>query len=256
MAASLVVQPEYASLVESLGLADVKSFFADPRIKVWRDTHDRQNATLDAAHNNKPIRLHIKRDARRVRTPLALEAHGVSLLHHAEIATVPLVAHGYLEDGRSFVASEDLTGFAPADVLLREKRNSFDDLLEPTARLAARLHQAGLHHRDLYLAHFFANDQRDLRLIDVARVRPIPWLFPTRWIVKDLAQFWYSTIEHGIVDAQRDEWLDTYQRARGLANTAAFRKKIVAKSSWIARHDASLRKREPNRNVSIPRGAL
>ncbi len=64
------------------------------------------------------------------------------------------------------------------------------------------LHNGGLHHRDLYLCHFLGrrdeNPQADLRLIDAARVRPLPGpLTRRRWIVKDLAQFWYSTTATG-----------------------------------------------------------
>ena len=43
-----------------------------------------------------------------------------------------------------------------------------------------------------------------MRLIDTARVRPLPVLFTRkRWIAKDLAQFWYSTLGLAVSDEQR-----------------------------------------------------
>ena len=76
------------------------------------------------------------------------------------IPTAPLVGWGRLADGRSFLISEDLAGYAPADKLVRRARRS-RRLLEPTADLAAELHSAGLHHRDLYLCHFMAKVTAD-----------------------------------------------------------------------------------------------
>ena len=44
-------------------------------------------------------------------------------------------------------------------------------------------------------------DQTDLRLIDAARVRRLPGFFTRgRWIVKDLAQFWYITLKLPITE--------------------------------------------------------
>ena len=158
-------------------------------------------------------------------------------------------------DGRSFLITEDLTGYRDAEKLVREGALTFDQLLEPTAELAARLHGGGLHHRDLYLCHFFARptDATDLRLIDAARVKRLPgWPMRTRWIVKDVAQFWYSTMGLPISDAQRARWLARYAERRELTSTASLRRAIERKAAWIARHDACLREKQKDRNVSLP----
>jgi heptose I phosphotransferase len=166
------------------------------------------------------------------------------------------VGWGGLSDGRSFVITEDLAGFDAADKLLRDGSLSFEQLLEPTADLAAKLHGRGLHHRDLYLCHFFVrvDDQAlDVRLIDVGRVRALPGLLTRRrWIVKDLAQFWFSTTEvESIANAQRAAWLNRYAHQRSV-DASTLRSAIERKSAWIARHDTQLRKLQPNRNISIP----
>jgi hypothetical protein len=149
------------------------------------------------------------------------------------------------------VISEDLKDFRAADKAIAAGL-PFDRLLEATADLAAKLHASGLHHRDLYLCHFFvkAGDELELRLIDAARVRQLPWLFRQRWIVKDLAQFWYSARQLGIVEDQLIRWLGRYtDRAPKLAPPLGA---IEAKVGWIKQHDRKLNQSQPNRNVSIP----
>jgi len=76
-----------------------------------------------------------------------------------------------------------------------------------------------------------------------------------RWIVKDLAQFWYSAKKMGIVDDQLIRWLGRYTDKAG--SIAPPLSPIEAKVSWIARHDSRLNQSQPNRNISIPpaRGA-
>jgi heptose I phosphotransferase len=166
-----------------------------------------------------------------------------------------------LPDGRSFIITEDLAGFRAADKWITDGY-AFEKLLEPTADLAARLHAHGLHHRDLYLCHFFVRPAPDgqqggaaaeLRLIDAARVKRLPgFLTRRRWIVKDLAQFWYSTLSLPVTDDQRARWLARYGRQRGLSSVDALRGSIERKVARIARHDRHLRGAQPTRNVSIP----
>ena len=251
------VGPAYQPLLREIGL-DAEAVFTDPRIVVWRSITERENCTLDAdLADGRHVRWHIKRH-RAVRggdTPADEEARGVQLLRRHDIPTVSLVGWGRLTDGRSFVISEDLTSFAAADKLIGSGGIAFEDLLEPTAKLAADLHRKGLHHRDLYLCHFFAKRSEgsvELRLIDAARVKGLPRWFANRWIVKDLAQFWYSTLSLPVTDEQRDRWLANYARHRGLPSADALRGAVVRKSASIASHDRRLRARQPARNVSIP----
>lgn len=254
---TLHVAAGYQSVFRRAGL-DAEAVFTHPQIQAWRRLPDRENCTLDTEHDDgSPLRLHIKRYPAQRRSPAEDERRGIQLLQNADIPTVPLVAWGKLRDGRSFLITEDLAEHAPADKLIAAGMG-FDLLLATTANLAARLHAAGLHHRDLYLCHFFARkdaasaDALDLRLIDAARVARFGRWLGARWITKDLAQFWYSTLSLSVTDGLRGKWLDTYAAARGIGDSAALRRAIERKAGWIARHDAALRKRQPNRNISIP----
>jgi heptose I phosphotransferase len=251
------VAAQYQPWMREIGL-DAEAVFEHPDIKPWRTLADRENCTLDATlGDGRRVRLHVKRYTATKTAAGAMlnEVAGFRLLQAHGIPTAPLVASGMLTDGRSFVITEDLAGYGDAEKLIAAG-TPFDRLLEPTARLTAKLHNAGLHHRDLYLCHFFArvpdSCEADIKLIDVARVKSLPRLFARRWIVKDLAQFWYSTLSLPITDRQRDAWLSAYAAARQIDDTASLRRAIVRKSNWIARHDRRLRQREPTRNISIP----
>ena len=252
----MFVSATYQPLLRQLGI-DADAVFDRPDIRCWRKLPDRENCTLDAdLPDGRHVRFHIKRYAasRGATTPADGDAAGHRLLEAASIPTAPLVAHGNLRDGRSFVMFDDLTGYTPTDKLI-EQGTGFEPLLEPTADLAAKLHNAGLHHRDLYLCHFLAkvDDERvDLKLIDTARVKRLPGLFPQRWIVKDLAQFSYSTLRLPITSEQRLQWLSRYAAKREIGSSGALEARIERKVRSIARHDARLHLDRPERDVSIP----
>ncbi|CAN5385216.1 hypothetical protein BH09PLA1_BH09PLA1_21800 [soil metagenome] len=259
----LRVAPQYQPLFRQVGL-DAEAVFDHEQIRPWRTLSDRENCTIDFTDaSGDSHRWHIKRYRAPVlglRTPAQREVDGFRALNAHEIPSAKLVGWGQLADRRSFVISEDLNGYEAADKLIVEGGVSFERLLEPTAALAAKLHAAGLHHRDLYLCHFFArvgsaDDPAapiDLKLIDVARVRPLPPLVRRRWVVKDLAQFWFSTLEHPTIsDDLRSAWLTAYASRRGI-DPAALRSPIARKSASIGRHDRRLRELQPNRNISIP----
>ncbi len=203
--------------------------FSHPDIRVWRKLPDRENCTLDTTGpDGQHIRLHVKRYLPGKPPPTAAEdefAGHQQLLDH-NIPTASLVGWGVLADRRSFVIFEDLAGFTPADKLI-EGGADFTPLIQPLADLTARFHSSGLHHRDLYLCHFLiksGGEQPDIRLIDAARVRHFPGFFNRgRWIVKDLAQFWYSTLKLPITDVQRTAWLLRYCQQRQLPGTALMR---------------------------------
>ena len=236
--------------MRTLRLETPEAWFADARVSVWRDIPERQNATLDADEGTRGGRLHVKR----LRPPhgreLAAEVGGICLLEGVGIPTVPLVCWGQTADGGGVLVARDLAGFTPADALLRAGR-PFADLLAPTADLAAKLHAAGLHHRDLYPCHFLLNDALDVRLIDAARVKRLPRLTRRRWLVKDLAQFRYGAARAGVGEDALDAWLARWSARVRPTRPDALRRSVVAKTMRIARHDASLRRSQPGRDVSL-----
>jgi Lipopolysaccharide kinase (Kdo/WaaP) family len=249
---SWVVQPGKQDLLTRLDITGPQTLFDDSRIVIWRDLPERQNGTLDFTRDDgSPGRLHIKRDKHTHRNPVAIESTGVRLLHAAGIRSIPLVAYGYLPDGRTCLVTEQLYGHRSADRLIEEGK-TFDDFLESSAAICAALHNANLHHRDLYLNHFYVDtkDLSSVALIDAARVKPLPWFLRSRWIVKDVAQFWFSTFNY-TDDAGREKWFEAYCR-NSTRDIAKLKPMIAVKANWIKRHDEKLRQRVPTRNVRLP----
>lgn len=239
------------NLLRLAGL-DAETVWDHPQIRVWRDIPERQNCTLDLTDaDGQTARLHIKRFNPLGEQPARDEVKGIELLQSAGIPTVPLVAWSQNADGSGVVITRDLAGYSAGDKTTIPTAR----MLDPIARLAGKLHAAGLHHRDLYLCHFFISDTNpaDVRLIDTARVRKLPaWPLRRRWIVKDLAQLWYSFGKLGADDYMYEELLARYAYTAGGCAVEPLRRRIVAKVDRIARHDANLIERQPARNISIP----
>jgi hypothetical protein len=252
----LKVDVRFEQLIQIAGLT-AQGVFRDKRIKIWRKLYERENGTLDVdLPDGEMVRLHIKRytATNGLTSPGQLEVRGYHALLLEGIPTAQLVAFGRLPDRRSFVIFENLAGYTPADKLI-ESGVPFEKLLIPTADLAAKLHSHNLHHRDLYLCHFMASiegDAVDVRLIDTARVGRLanPWT-RKRWVVKDLAQFWFSTTKLGVTEDQRERWLGRYAEQRN-TSPERFRRAIARKAFGIAKHDLRLNRKQPNRNISIP----
>lgn len=245
------VEAHSADLLKRAGLTDAMSVFDHPQIQVWRSIRERENCVLDLDDGT---RLHIKRNKAGQRG-VDDELAGIRALQKAGIETVPLCGYGRLHDGRGFVITQNLDGFEDCEQLLKSGTD-FEPLLIPTAQVAGRLHKAKLHHRDLYIGHFFANLETDpisLRLIDAGRVKPLPWFFPRRWLMKDVAQFVFSLQKCGVDAESINRWLIEYAKYADYPVTDLFKRAVYYKANWIARHDAKLARDNPTRNVTIDR---
>src|SRR4051812_15003403 len=107
--------PQYQPLMRVVGL-DAEAVFHHPDIVAWRKLPDRENCTLDAQFEGKPVRLHIKRHhagqgSSSQRTPAEIEAQAIMALQLAQIPTMNLIGWGRLADGRNFIITEDLAGY-------------------------------------------------------------------------------------------------------------------------------------------------
>ena len=253
MPSTIHISAVYRDALASVGLDSVDRVFADARLRVWRDLEDRDNSTLDATVDGRAIRLHVKRDKRVRREPMALEARGITLLESVGVPSAPLVAHGSADDGRTFVITENLDGYTSADRLI-EGGGPRGAIFDAMADVAARLHRGGLHHRDLYANHFYLRPAvgggHDVRLIDTARVRRLPRLVPGRWVVKDVGQLIFSVAGY----AGGEGILRRYCEQTGRRADGWFARRVRAKAAWIDRHDRALRAKRPTRNLRLSDG--
>ncbi|MBL8826224.1 MAG: hypothetical protein JNM18_04510 [Planctomycetaceae bacterium] len=222
---AIVAAAEYVEPLREAGLAEFAAVMNTTRGKRLRQLRDRENWRIefDSAHagvRGAYLKKHHERDWigwlarggwRRGASPGQIEAENVHRLQCDGIAAMQLVAYGerVQADGlrESFVIVEELEGYEQLDQFLRRRfeplakqssreRRDLQTLLAAVANVARRFHACGYNHRDFYCCHFFIRESSpgefDVRLIDLQRVEQRRW-FRARWIVKDLAQFAYST---------------------------------------------------------------
>lgn len=245
-------------MLAELAIDSAEQVFVDERLRVWRNLPDRDNSTLDATlANGRTVRLHVKRDKFKRSEPMALEARGIGLLESAGIASAPLVAYGDTPDGKTFVITENLDGYSSADRLL-ERGEALEPITDAMVEIAAQLHRANLHHRDLYANHFYLRPNNaggyEVRLIDAARVKPLPGWFRERWIVKDVAQLHFSIQRFVKSPEDSNHLLRRYCELAGRTAASRFLRRVKIKSMWIDRHDRALAIKKPTRNVRLEDG--
>lgn len=74
-------------------------------------------------------------------------------------------------------------------------------LIREVARIASVMHENGMNHRDFYLCHFLFTPPFHLTLLDLHRVQ-LRKQVPERWLIKDLAGLYVSSMNAGLT--QRD----------------------------------------------------
>lgn len=85
-------------------------------------------------------------------------------------------------------------------------------LIAEVARIARLMHENGMNHRDFYICHFLltAHPFR-LSLIDLHRTQ-IRRLTPERWIIKDLAGIYFSSMDIGLTERDRLRFMKAYRQ--------------------------------------------
>ena len=171
------------------------------------------------------------------------EVHAIEKLNATGIATTPLVAYGQRGSNpaklQSFVMTQDLGDIISLEELCVDWKGSPPDeafkrrLVIALAQLAARLHGAGLCHRDFYLCHFvlkkagLARGEMDLILIDLHRM-----LFGQPGagsaVMKDVAGLYFSAMDCGF---NADDW--TLFKQHYLPQTNDFWTKVETRANRL-----------------------
>jgi heptose I phosphotransferase len=111
-------------------------------------------------------------------------------------------------------------------------------LLKKLANSAARMHGAGINHRDFYICHFhldpqsLQNDTPRCFLIDLHRAQMRPRV-PRRWLVKDLAGLYFSAMDCGLTRRDALRFIRHYSPGglRGAQGSEASLWRDVAKAA-------------------------
>lgn len=263
---TLHVNPAHRDVLEHNGLTSAEAVLAlrgdavldKPGLPSWRE---RIRLTLHDPNGHpriyflkrfRNITSAAERERRRccppARTQAGVEWHWLHELNRAGVPCAAPVALAEDVGPAGERASALLTAAVPGESLERLAqrsvplpRTTIQRLLVDTAHLVARLHRAGLVHRDLYLSHLFADLSDPLRpqlcLIDLQRVIRPRWL-RTLWLVKDLAALHYSTPAPLVTASDRLHWLKQYWGVPKLDRMQRrIVRRIVARARRIERHD-------------------
>jgi UDP-glucose:(heptosyl)LPS alpha-1,3-glucosyltransferase/heptose I phosphotransferase len=171
------------------------------------------------------------------------EVSAIQQLVKLGIPTTPLVAYG--QRGRnparlqSFVMTEDLGEIVSleelcADWLMTPPDATYmQEVIIEVAELAAKLHQAGLCHRDFYLCHFVMKQEevrqgiRKLYLIDLHRMlqRQSP---NGQAVMKDIAGLYFSAMDCGLTASDLALFKQHY-----LPQNEAFWQQVCARANML-----------------------
>jgi len=163
-------------------------------------------------------------------------------LRKFDINTPLTIAYGEKWGGifekQSFIITEKI----PDSLSLEEKLpDSFfknrKKFIKNLAGFVRKFHNTGFRHRDLYLCHIFCNRQEQFTLIDLNRAFK-PFAFSQKYLIKDLAQLYYSSPGDTVTKADRLRFFLAYQQKEKLTKyDKAIIKKIKLKALRMTRHD-------------------
>ncbi|MDA1195460.1 MAG: hypothetical protein O2894_09785 [Planctomycetota bacterium] len=185
-----------------------------------RDLPTRSNHILEAAG----MRIFVKREKRHA---YSHEAEAIERAREARVPTAEVVLRGSDPALGAVVGTLDLAPARPVDDLLRSGRLQGRDLrhvFDALADAAASLHDARLHHRDLYLCHVFARvdeERARVTLIDFERLGRHRRVLGTR-VVKDLAAIFVSIPEGTTSELVVPRFLLRYMRRRGIPRRGVY----------------------------------
>ncbi|MGH7846185.1 MAG: glycosyltransferase [Candidatus Binatia bacterium] len=280
----LVVNQAFAPLLEAHRLGSYSALAEARDSQPIEYNWGKQIHLFRLASGGRPVSLYLKRHRSRLswsdwrRRLMGSEIvydgmkewNNILALRERGIPTMTPVAAGkrLLPNGRkeSFVLTLGLDDYVPLDhyierrfvppldaVTIREKHR----LVAAAARLARRLHWSGFNHRDFYLCHLFARpvDEavEDLKIIDLQRVgyrRPLS----ARWVIKDLAALYYSSLALPLTNWDRLRFYALYSRGQSRQKRRLRLRRLLRKSAAIARHDRKLG--QSNAQGSSTRGAV
>lgn len=196
--------------------------------RVFRDVHSRKTIQVTLGEHHYFVKQHlgigwveIFKSLISFKKPVLsamTEVHAIQKLEMVGIPTTPLVAYGKrgVNPARiqSFVVTEDLGEIVSLEELCADwKANPPDHLFKQNliialAQLSAKLHGAGLCHRDYYLCHFVLKKtdliRGDINLILIDLHRVLLNQHPNGvGVMKDIAALMFSSMDSGF---DEEDW--------------------------------------------------
>lgn len=227
--------PDVLARLAAAGIGTVADVLA--KAESVRDLPDRSNHVLRIGGEV----FHVKRSRRR---GPSREAAAIALARKAGVPTAAVAFEGRAKGEGSVVGTFDLAPARPLDDLLREGTLSVearDAAFRGLAEAMASLHQARLHHHDLYLNHVFVDPtgtRPGVTIIDLERTTSHHGLLG-RAIVKDLGAI-EASVPVGVVSCEgRARFLAHYLRSRHFpvrSLLGPLLRRVVKKAAQIRAH--------------------
>ncbi len=179
------------------------------------------------------------------------EKLAIEKLNAIGISTTPLVGFG--ERGcnpatqQSFVITQDLGDITSLETLCTDWKNNPPaarfkrKLIVAVARIAQKLHDNGMNHRDFYICHFcldnvaLKHDEIKLYLIDLHRVG-IAERISVSARMKDMAGLYFSAMDIGLTKRDYMRFLSVYRKqplAETLNNERGFWHKVSLRADVL-----------------------
>ncbi len=195
--------------------------------KVYREMDGRRTVRFERGGRSYFAKIHtgvgwreILKNLVQLRLPVLSARNEWRAIHRLEELGIPTMRiAGYGVRGwnparlRSFIVTEDLGSTVSLEDLCRDWRShppriaDKRRLIDQLANTARRLHENGMNHRDFYLCHFLLDMSRGelsealqearIYLIDLHRMQ-LRRATPRRWMVKDLAGLYFSSLDAGL----------------------------------------------------------
>ncbi|MBX6423967.1 lipopolysaccharide kinase InaA family protein [Thermosulfurimonas sp. F29] len=238
------IEPNWREVLEAVGLASFEALWETSFPPLKRKT-DREILRFELAGRPLYLKRYFRFGWREFRTGAEREWWAARELARRGFGVPEPVAFGLERNWRPRRALSLFVG-APGERLedlLRRSPEAYREILPVLVETAVRFHGEGFSHQDFYLCHLFWDGGR-LVLIDLQRVRRSerPRI---RWIVKDLAELFYSarTVLGPVSPDFERDFLSAYARFHPWIQSPGVIKKIEKKIRRIAAHDAKLKAR-------------
>jgi len=213
-------------------LMDVKNPFriaADLQDQVFRQVANRKTLRFSYRQKTYFIKLHfatgwkeIIKNLVELRLPIVSALNEYAAIRHCEQHGIKTMTPAAVyKQGinpatcRSFLITDELSDMVDLETLAANWQTYIDSfktkrrLIKAVAKIAAAMFGSGMNHRDFYICHFMLKSDTlydeipTLFLIDLHRAQ-IRKKVPRRWLIKDLAGLYFSTMDLPLT--RRDYW--------------------------------------------------
>jgi len=232
---SLIINREHRDLLDRLGFLDFDAIWNWEGGQRIKDIRERSVIRIPVEHGGRKTHLYLKKHkgggtgftkwiphpwlGKRT-SPGRREFDNIRLFRDQGLGTVVPIAAGEKESPtngiQSFILTEDFFPYVQLEALLKDDPAFFmgepgasrkEALLTEIARLADRMHQAGLNHQDFNATHILLyygrdSDRPHLALFDLQRVE-IGGGWRYRWPIKSVARLNYTLPEDLFSPADR-----------------------------------------------------